>query len=205
MFRTRSFAAVIAAAAVMVLAAPAPAYAAKPYIEHWEFHDEHIEQVEHAEDDPPWCPDLEFDVLFTEDAWGTFLFQQRGDGMYYGGGPYTSEISWTNVENGKTFSAIRHGTDKDHEVTQNVDENGDPDGTITITVLNAGVTTYYDDEDNRLFVDAGRNFFSLVIDVNGTPENPEDDEFVEFIGFDAKGNFETADRDFCADLQEYIG
>ena len=192
-----SFAALVAAASVLILAVPAPANAARPLVEHWEDHQEHIEQEEHL--DPPWCPDLEFDVLYVEDAWGTFRFQQRGDGLYYGGSTFTREFSWTNVETGTTFSGTSHGVEKDLHVT----DNGD--GTITIEVLNAGTTTYRHDDGDRMFVDSGRNFFSIVIDTNGTPDDPEDDEFVEFIGADPKGHFETADRDFCADMEAFLG
>jgi len=192
-----SFAALVAAASALVLAVPAPAYAARPVVEHWEDHQDHIEQDEHL--DPPWCPDLEFDVRYVEDAWGTFRFQLRGDGLYYGGSTFNSEFSWTNVETGATLSAKAHGVDKDLDIT----DNGD--GTITIEGLTAGTTTYYDDNGDRLFIDSGRTFYSIVIDTNGTPDNPEDDEFVEFIGADSKGHFDTADRDFCADIEEFIG
>ncbi len=192
-----SITAVLAAAAALSLAVAAPASAARPYLEHWSDHIEHIEQVEHDD----WCTRdvVPFDVLYTEDAWGTFRFQQRGDGLYYGGSTFTSKFSWTNVETGATLSGISHGVDKDLHVT----DNGD--GKITIEVLHTGPTTYYDDNGDRLFIDTGRNFFSIVIDTNGTPSNPDDDRFVEFLGADVKGHFETENRDFCADIVEFIG
>jgi hypothetical protein len=190
----------IAAASALGLLSASPASAAPPIIDHWTDHIEHIEQVEHAEDTPEgWCPEVPFDVLYTEDASGTFIFGQRGrEGLYYGGSTFTSEFSWTNTETGRTYSAISHGTDRDLHVT----DNGD--GTITIEGVSTGPTTYYADDGTR-FKDVGRNFYTIIIDLNDTPENPEDDEFVEFIGSDARGRFDTAERDFCADILEFLG
>jgi hypothetical protein len=185
----------IAAAFALALLAPAPAFAAPPIIDHWSDHIEHIEQVEHVD----WCPDVPFDVLYTEDASGTFRFVQHGDSNYYGGSSVTSNFSWTNVETGAMLSATRHGSDRDMLVT----DNGD--GTVTIDVQFTGPTTYYDDDGNRLFIDVGRTTATIVIDTNGTPSDPSDDEFVDFLGADTKGHFETADRDFCADIMEFIG
>lgn len=190
------FAAGIAAASALLLAIAAPASAAPPTIEHWSEHIEHIEQVEHA---PDWCPEVPFDVLYTEDSHGTFRFMQRGDGNFYGATSVTSSFSWTNVETGATFSGIRHGADKDLRVT----DNGD--GTITIEVQSTGPVTYYDDDGNRLFMDVGRSTGTLVIDIGGTPSDPSDDEFVSFTPGESTGHFETADRDFCADIMEFIG
>jgi len=185
----------IAAAFALALLAPAPAFAAPPIIDHWSDHIEHIEQVEHVD----WCPDVPFDVLYTEDSHGTFRFVQRGDGNYYGGATFTSNFSWTNVETGEMFSGTRHGSDSDLLVT----DNGD--GTVTIDVHSTGTTTYYDDDGNRLFIDAGRQTGTIVIDTNGTPSDPSDDEFVDFFDGDLTGHFDTADRDFCADIMEFIG
>ena len=191
-----SIAAGIAAAFALALLAPTPASAAPPIIDHWSEHIEHIEQVEHA---PDWCPDVPFDVLYTEDVSGTFRFVQHGDDNYYGASSITSTFSWTNVETGAMLSGVRHGADKDLLVTAN------SDGTITIETQFTGPTTYYDDDGNRLFIDAGRQTATIVIDTNGTPSDPSDDEFVDFLGGDMTGHFETADRDFCADVMEFIG
>ena len=58
---------------------------------------------------------------------------------------------------------------------------------------------------SRLFIDAGRQTAQIVLDINGTPGNPDDDEFVEFIPGDLTGRFDTEGRDFCADVMEFIG
>ena len=191
-----SIAAGIAAASVLLLGVPAPALAAPPVVDHWTDHVEHIEQVEHA---PDWCPDVPFDVLYVEDASGTFRFVQHGDGLYYGASSIEVRATWTNVETGESFGFVRHGSDKDLHVTDNGDD------TITIDVAATGATKYYDDEGTRLFVDAGRQTAQIVLDINGTPSNPDDDEFIEFIPGDLTGRFDTEGRDFCADVMEFIG
>ncbi|MGW4929320.1 hypothetical protein ACWEOH_09220 [Agromyces sp. NPDC004153] len=197
MNRSSIAAGVAAASALFLVLTATPASAARPVIDHWSEHSEHIEQVEHT--DPPWCPDVPFDVLYVEDASGTFRFGQHGDGNYYGASSIRSTGSWTNVENGMSFSFVRHGSDKDVHVT----DNGD--GTITIDVAGMGVTKYYDDSGDLLFVDSGRGSGQLTLDINGTPENPDDDVFVDFIPGDQHGRTDTMNRDFCADILEFIG
>ena len=54
-------------------------------------------------------------------------------------------------------------------------------------------------------MDAGRATAQIILDINGTPSNPDDDEFIEFIGGELNGRFETEGRDFCADVMEFIG
>jgi hypothetical protein len=191
-----SIAAGIAAISALLLAVPAPALAARPVVEHWTDHQEHIEQVEHGAE---WCPDVPFDVLYVEDAGGTFRFVRHGDGLYYGASSLEVRGTWTNVETGESFGFVRRGSDKDLHVTDNGDD------TITIDVSNTGVTTYYDDEGTRLFKDAGRATSQVIIDINGTPENPEDDEFIAFIPGELYGLWESDGREFCDDIMEFIG
>lgn len=193
MYRTAIAAGLAAASALLLV--PASAVAAPPVVEHWTDHVEHIEQVEAG---PDWCPDVPFDVLHVEDARGTFRFVRHGDGNYYGASSLEVRGSWTNVDTGESFSYVHRGSDKDLHVTDN------DDGTITIDVASTGVTTYYDD-GAFLFRDAGRFTGSVVIDTNGTPADPDDDEFVAFLGGDQRGRIDTAERDFCADLVEFIG
>ena len=195
MKHTRAVAAIAAASAVL-LALAAPASAAPPEIDHWTEHSEHIEQVEHAADD--WCPDIPFDVLYVDDSYGTFRGMVRG-GKFIGATTIHSESAWINVETGKQFSRVWQGQEKDLKVV----DNGD--GTITLTGLFTGPTKYYDDDGNQVFKDVGRTFNTVILDEAGTPAYPDDDVFVEFISSEAKGSFDTMDRDFCADLMHFIG
>jgi hypothetical protein len=72
------------------------------------------------------------------------------------------------------------------------------DGTTQLRVLFAGVTQYYDSEGNRLFKNVGRTFLDVLVDTEG--------EWIEeSIVEDAKGRFDTAGRNFCADILEFTG
>ena len=175
-----------AAAAVLLLTMGTSAAAAAPAeIDHWTDHVEHIEQDTHDD----WCPDIPYDVLFTEDAHGTFRGVMRA-GVFYGASTVHSEASWTNTENGKSMTAVWQGQDKDQEVTLNAD------GSATIKILFTGPTQYYDDDGNKLYKDVGRTFVTIVLDENG--------DFLEELSADVKGQFDTMDRDFCADLRAVI-
>jgi hypothetical protein len=185
----------IAALALLGLAVPAPAYAAPP-VEHFT---DHVDVLFLAGEDPEFCPELSIDVRWVEDARGTFRFMQHGDGNYYGGVTFSVAGSYTNPENDLTFSYTSVGSDRDVHVTDNGDD------TITIVGVSAGVSKYYDDSGSRLFVDAVRNAYSIVIDTGGTPDDPSDDEFVEFLWNDLRGRADTEGRDLCADLQEFLG
>ena len=182
----RAAATAAAAASVVLLAVGAPASAGQPIIDHWSEHIEHIEQIEHAADN--WCPDIPYDVLYVEDAHGTFREVMRR-GEVYGASTVWIEGAWINEANGKSLSFVQHGQDKDQKVTTN------EDGTRTIEVLLSGPTQYYDTDGNKVFKDVGRNFFTIIVDAEG--------EFLEFLGGDARGNFGTEGRDFCADLLIY--
>lgn len=185
MLHTRATAAA-AAASIILLAIASPASAAPAVVDHWSEHIEHIEQIEHAADG--WCPDIPYLVQFVEDASGTFRGVERR-GEFYGASTLRVETSFTNIENGKSFSSVWQGQDKDQVVTTN------EDGTRTIEILFVGPTQYYDSDGNKLFKDVGRTFLTILVDAEG--------QFIEQLSVDGKGRFETADRDFCADVLAY--
>jgi hypothetical protein len=196
---SRSTAVIVVTTALVALSGGAALAAGPPVVREapLKFTDSHIEQEEHED----FCPDLDFDVLYTlEMTGGLFLGSRRGSGPLYFGQRFHLTETWENVENGRVFTARSSGSDRDQRVV----DNGD--GTLTITVQLTGGTTYYDSEGRRLFTDAGINRFTIVIDTAGTPDDVSDDEFVEFLGTDLDAGLrQTADRDFCADLQEFIG
>lgn len=108
--------------------------------------------------------------------------------------------SATNVANDLSFTIVSPGQSKDFLVT----DNGD--GMLTIVVLVAGRSLAYGPDGNRLFVDAGTFRFELLVDHGGTPSDPSDDEFLEVLGVvKGAGRADTADRDFCEDIHEFIG
>ena len=79
---------------------------------------------------------------------------------------------------------------KDLKVT----DNGD--GTLTILVLGTGNFVVYDHDGKAIARNPGQVRFEILIDDGGTPQDPSDDEFLEFLG-DVKGSTGRND-DFCA-------
>jgi hypothetical protein len=74
-----------------------------------------------------------------------------------------------------------------------VTDNGD--GTLTILVMGTGNSTLYGPEGNAIARDPGQIRFEVLIDHGGTPSDPSDDEFLEFLG-DVKPSTGRSD-DFC--------
>lgn len=194
----RRFALVVAACAtpLLLLTTATPAAAERAVVEHWV--DDYT--VTHVDGSVNFCGDLGFDVIEHGEAKGVFVATPRGrEGLWYGGARFTGTTTWTNPETGRVFRVEFAGTDRDQVVT----DNGD--GTLTIQVQVSGPSRYYAN-GALTFVDTGMARFSIVIDNSGTPTNPEDDEFVEFLGLDKlTGLRQTEGRDFCADIAEFIG
>lgn len=158
--------------------------------------DDHIEQVEHGAE---WCPQVPFLVRFQGTGRGSFLGVRRGDGLVYFADHVRIRESYTNVQNGKSLSQKIAVNSKD----QTIVDNGD--GTLTIIFKVTGRTFVYGPDGSRLFVDAGVFMGELLVDHNGTPGNPEDDGEPEFIGeVKLAGRHDTADRDFCADVLQFL-
>ena len=190
--------ATFAAASALLLGIAAPASAGPPIIEQWT---DHVDQIEQDEI-PGWCVDedgnsiVPFDVRYVEDSYGTFRGVTRG-GKFYNASTVHIEGSWINTETGKSFGFVRQGQDKDLRIV----DNGD--GTITVTVAITGPTQYYDDDGNKLFKNVGRSVNTVIWDEAGTPGMPDDDVFVEFVSSESTG--QVTNRDFCADVLEFIG
>ncbi|AEG43675.1 hypothetical protein [Isoptericola variabilis] len=181
----------VAAAASLALAAPAGA-APQIIIDHWT---EHLAYL--ADEDPEFCQDLGFPVWFELDASGTFRGTVR-NGVFYGASTVHESGSYTNLENGKTYSFRTYGNDMDTDVT------GLGDGLVEIDVHHTGVASLWSVDGKPVLTDAGRVTFTLVIDTKGTPD-PEDDEEIGFEFHRFTGGSQTEGRDFCADLVEFIG
>lgn len=186
-----------AAAVVMALAVPASA-APAVLVEHFTEHEEFLAQEEFSTPEEEWCPQVDFPVWVVQDTSGTFRLLSHGDSPLHGASTFRSEGTFTNLENDQTFSFTSSGQDKDVRVT---DLGG---GLLSIEAQSTFRTTYYGPDGEKLFLDAGRVTFTLVIDTKGTPSD-EDDVEVSFEFGGATGHFQTAGRDFCADLIEFIG
>jgi hypothetical protein len=163
---------------------------AKP-LERGHFHDASTEVVEDC------GLTLQIDSVFD----GSFLVNAHGPhGLVYGGARIHGTQTYTNLANGETLTIVSDGQDRDQRVT----DNGD--GTLTITVARPGRAFVVGPDGEVLFIDAGTVWFQILIDHAGTPNDPSDDAFIEFLGIVRQvGRTDTAGRDFCADLLQFIG
>jgi hypothetical protein len=122
---------------------------------------------------------------------GRSIFNPHGpDGLaYYMEHVDVSRVD-TNLANGKFVIFKSIATDKDLKVT----DNGD--GTLTVLVLATGNAVLYGMDGKAIARNPGQVRFELLIDHNGTPTDPSDDETVAFLGV-VKESTGRSD-DFCA-------
>lgn len=178
--------------AVVALTAPlfAGTAAARP-LERERFHDTFSEELE------DFCDVAGLNVSWGYDDYVNVLFNARGrDGLAYLTATIHGEAWWTNLATGKTMTQVYDFVDKDQKVT----DNGD--GTLTILVLNTGKGFVLDANGRLLFNDPGQIRFEVLIDHGGTPDDPSDDEFLEFLGVvkGSTGRNDLEGRDFCEDF-----
>ena len=111
------------------------------------------------------------------------------DGLvYFGFNLKVTEVV-TNLANGNSVTSFATVRDKDQRVT----DNGD--GTLTILVLTTGNAVLYGEDGKVIARNPGQVRFELLIDHGGTPTDPRDDEFLEFLGV-VKESTGRSD-DFC--------
>jgi hypothetical protein len=179
-------------AAALTVGLSVPAAAAKPF-EHERFHEQFSEVIE------GFCNGLT--VRHDVDVRGSVRANARGrDRLVYFAEHLHGLESFTNLANRKTFTLRFDFQVKDQRVTDN------QDGTLTILVKTPGRQTVIGPDGRKLFLDAGATWFEVLVDHAGTPTDPSDDEFLEFLGIvKAAGRQDTAGRDFCDDIREFIG
>lgn len=161
-------------------------------LERGTFHDEFGERARN------FCGVGGFTVDLDTTVDGRFLVKSRGaDRLAY----YQEHVKVhqviTNVETGAFVTEVDTVLDKDHRVTDN------RDGTLTILVLATGNGTLYGSNGKAIARNPGQIRFEILLDHGGTPRDPSDDEFLEFLGT-VKGSTGRTD-DFCTAIVEAIG
>lgn len=156
------------------------------------FHDEFSERVRNFCDTGGFTVDLDTTVD------GRFLLKTRGADQlaYYQEHVKVHQVI-TNIATGEYVTEVDTVLSKDHRVTNN------GDGTLTITVLATGNGTLLGSNGKAIARNPGQIRFKILIDHGGTPGNPFDDEFLEFLGT-VKGSTGRSD-DFCTAIVEAIG
>jgi len=96
----------------------------------------------------------------------------------------------TNVANGNTVT----GTFKNVQRALEGTDNGD--GTSTVLFLATGNDVVYGPDGKAIARNPGQVRFELLIDHNGTPDDPTDDQVLAFLGLVKESTGRT--DDFCA-------
>ena len=186
-------AATVAASLVLTAVGVAPATAAPPE-DKW-FHDAFVEVVDDFCDDPETEANEGLTVEIRNDFYIRETVRLKGrDRLVQFGFQGHGTTVLTNLETGGWMEQSGVFNDRDVKVV----DSGD--GTLSIRFVSSG-RTRYEWSSGESFMDAGSLIFDAVIDHGGTPNDPEDDEFVSET-VRAVGHQETMDRDFCADFRE---
>ena len=95
----------------------------------------------------------------------------------------------TNLANGESVTSVAKVIEKDLRVT----DNGD--GTVTVLILATGNGVVYGGDGKAIARNPGQVRFKLLFDDGGTPSDPFDDEFLDYLG-EVKASTGRSD-DFC--------
>ena len=156
------------------------------------FHDEDSHR------DRNFCDVSGFTVRHQTTADGRYLVKTRGADQlaFYQEHVKVIEVM-TNVATDEFVTIASTVLSKDHRVTNN------GDGTLTILVLATGNAVMYDATGTVIARDPGQVRFELLVDHGGTPQDPSDDEVLEFLGV-VKESTGRSD-DFCTATVKEIG
>jgi hypothetical protein len=174
------------AGAMLVTSAPADA---EP-IEKGHFHDVSTSDVYDCNGTP---------AQDAVDVSGNFLVNQRGTLSYFRESVHGTVVT-TNLNTNGTLTQEVATSSRVHTII----DNGD--GTRTVTLFAEGGLRYYDADGNFVLKDPGHVRFAFEVDLNGTPDDPSDDEFVPDsfrIVRSSTGNSDLSDVDFCDLLVQY--
>jgi hypothetical protein len=112
------------------------------------------------------------------------------DGLAYFGFHVKETQVVTNLANGNSVNSFSSFTNKDLRVT----DNGD--GTLTILILTTGNAVLYGEDGKVIARNPGQVRVEIRVDHGGTPTDPADDEFLEFLGVVKEST--GRNDDFCA-------
>lgn len=133
---------------------------------------------------------------------GRFVATRQGpDRLVYYVEAFRATQSFTNLDTGRSLTEVITGVQRDAEVT----DNGD--GTLTVRVLGAGGYRSYDGDGELFRRDPGMSQWEILFDHGGTPDDPSDDEFLEFLGVvrESTGLNELDGLAFCDDFHLATG
>jgi hypothetical protein len=153
--------------------------------------------VSSTEVDRHFCGDLR--VRIHDEYHVNFVLNSHGGGLAYDHQTIHGSTTFTNLTTGKSITQVGNFVQKDLKVT----DNGD--GTLTVLVLSSGSSKLYGPNGKMLLNDPGQTRVKILIDDAGTPNNPFDDEFADFLGVvkGSTGRNDSEGRDFCVDAHNF--
>ena len=119
------------------------------------------------------------------------------DGLVYFMELHHGMVSYTNLANGKTVTAVMNNIGHDLKVT----DNGD--GTLTVVTMFAGTATLEGPDGEVLVREAGTIRIEALVDASGTPTDPSDDVVLDTQI--VKEHTGLVGPDFCDAIHQFIG
>lgn len=137
------------------------------------------------------CDGVPAHIQGTEQGSGT-IRRIGPDGMAYFAVHWEGDVTWTNIDTGKSVHLHADFIQRDQRIV----DNGD--GTITLRYRGHINETDYNPDGSVAFRTQGVDTLVYVIDINGTPADPDDDELLseDYLGFTGHDGREGVD--FCA-------
>jgi hypothetical protein len=94
--------------------------------------------------------------------------------------PYRLErLKVTSVLTNEDGDVVTH---EDRFLSSDLKVTDNRDGTVTVLVMATGNTTIYDSTGTVIARNPGQTRFEVLVDLNGTPSDHTDDEFIGFLG-----------------------
>lgn len=135
--------------------------------------DSGTEPIEFTETVNKFCGVNGLRVLVEGSGTVTYRFDARGaDGDVFYAERVVIDVVYTNVKTDAFVTSHENSTFRDVKISEN------PDGTYTVVYFGTGNAVVYDSSGTAIGRNPGQMRWEVVVDLNGTPDDFEDDEVI---------------------------